>query len=464
MSYALIDNVRLKTFGSRTAVAASGGSTIPLTYAYVGSQETLYFRLPVDKSVTVDWGDGTDPMTVDGQGNDTWSSTSSLYSSNDTYNISITGDTSTLTYISHTNFRPLGGDIAVFTASSEFLYINLNNCDLAGNINDLEILPKLLTLSIEGTDIGGDASGLGNITTLETINISSNPGISGSISSWSNCTNLRAVYAMFGSQINGDISSWSSLSDIITLRLEESNVSGDISGWDMPNATNIRFYQTNVEGNISSWGDKMTSLTDLLGSFCNLTGDVSNLSKITSMQEFWISDNSVTASADDFALGWPNAYRMSLRNIELSGSIDLWSGSDSLNWFYANNTLLDGDIGSLSGVSSLLYVDLANTFVSGNLADLSTMANLDNIEVDGTDVGFFGIPTWSNQADSNQNFNAYDCNWSSTEVDDCLISLANFPVESFDINIAGNNAARTVASDDAYDILTGSNESVTVNT
>jgi len=54
-------------------------------------------------------------------------------------------------------------------------------------------------------------------------------------------------------------------------------------------------------------------------------------------------------------------------------------------------------------------------------------------------------------------------NWTSTMVDNALIAMAGGPVYNTTINLGGNNAARTSASDSAKATLLANGCSITVN-
>ena len=78
-----------------------------------------------------------------------------------------------------------------------------------------------------------------------------------------------------------------------------------------------------------------------------------------------------------------------------------------------------------------------------------------------TDIGFASaVPSWTN---NNINIDFKDCEWTATEVDNCMIALANGPVTNCTINIAGTNAARTAASDAAKVIILANGNALTVN-
>lgn len=76
-----------------------------------------------------------------------------------------------------------------------------------------------------------------------------------------------------------------------------------------------------------------------------------------------------------------------------------------------------------------------------------------------TRVTFDNIVAWN----LIETFFSQDCGWSSVMVDNCLISLANGGTTGQNINIGGNNASRTAASNSAMITLLAAGNTITVN-
>jgi len=118
-----------------------------------------------------------------------------------------------------------------------------------------------------------------------------------------------------------------------------------------------------------------------------------------------------------------------------------------------------GDISIFANAPLLGSLNIQGTGIYG---DLSTLYQLpfSGVLVDrSVGVTFDAIQSFTVTA----RFWAYDCKWTSTMVDNALISLANGGTTTSEIFIAGNNAARTSASDAAKATLEGAGCTVTVN-
>lgn len=93
----------------------------------------------------------------------------------------------------------------------------------------------------------------------------------GDISDWnvSNATSMRAMFAYseFSSK-NSDISKWD-VSNVTTMKymFSGSKFNGDISNWDVSNVTNMHemFVKSKFDGDISNWD--VSSVTDMVNMF-----------------------------------------------------------------------------------------------------------------------------------------------------------------------------------------------------
>lgn len=126
-----------------------------------------------------------------------------------------------------------------------------------------------------------------------------------------------------------------------------------------------------------------------------------------------------------------------------------------------NQLNISGNVNDWYLLINLTRMICYSTSLSGDVSNLSSLNKLDYLTFSSTSVTFDNQTTFSNTG----TIYLRDCNWTSTMVDNCLISLAASPVQNATINIAGNNAARTSASDAAVAILedVANNNTLTVN-
>ena len=252
------------------------------------------------------------------------------------------------------------------------------------------------------------------LTYLTLIDINGHAGLSGDVSGLGDCTDLTYIDCS-STGVDGDVSSWSSLVNLTHLDCDLTSVSGDISGWSaLVNLVSLYCGSTSVSGDISGW----SALTDLIYLYCYTTS--------------------------------------------VEGDISSWATLVNLEDLVCFGTNVEGDVSGWSTMSSLRYLMGYNTSISGDISGWSTFSGfISNMWANNTDIGFASsVPSWTNNA---INIDFKDCEWTATEVDNCMIALANGPVTNCTINIAGTNAARTAASDAAKVIILANGNALTVN-
>jgi len=144
-------------------------------------------------------------------------------------------------------------------------------------------------------------------------------------------------------------------------------------------------------------------------------------------------------------------------NHDFEGDIvNLLACSEPISYIFNNNSRIYGDI-SLFASKTITLFNLGGTSISGDFS-LSCTAWPGLCAVAGSLVTFDTIVSWT----AGGNFFAQSTGWTSTMVDNCLISLANGGTTGKVINLGGTNAVRTSASDAAFAQLDAVN-TLTVN-
>ena len=170
-----------KRFGlnSRRAVA----SVLPFATASADLSQSYTVKLPIGKSLTIDWGDGS---SDDYAGNDNTNvAVTHTYSGAGSYDIIFKGD-----YL----------DLTVLHCTSNFL---------TGDVSGWSALTSLTYLSCDYNSLTGDVSGWSAMTSLTDLSCGSN-SLTGDVSGWSALTSLTYLYCT-GNLLSGDVSSWSAL-------------------------------------------------------------------------------------------------------------------------------------------------------------------------------------------------------------------------------------------------------------
>lgn len=236
----------------------------------------------------------------------------------------------------------------------------------------------------------------------------------------------------WGIDLTGDTTSITQL-----LAVAQSWIEGDIGNIAvLTGLIALYTYNTSINGNISG----ISSLTGLrtlhLSGLASITGDLSNL------------------------VGMPLTY-LNLGSTGVTGSIASLSSMTGMIGLYLYDTAVTGALSNLSGMTSATTVSLYNSSVSGDFADLAPLTSLLATFLYDTNVDTYtqgSLPAWTNN-----NIRVYNLGWDSTEVDNSLIDLDAAGGTGGTFNVAGTNAARTSASNDAYTSLLGKSWDVTVN-
>jgi len=119
-----------------------------------------------------------------------------------------------------------------------------------------------------------------------------------------------------------------------------------------------------------------------------------------------------------------------------------------------------GDVSVFAGWTQLTYLSLLQSNMTGDASALKTLTMADLINIYDADISFDSSDAWTG-------VNCYiemHCSWTSTEVDNALIAFSGGDFSGQTISIGDNNAARTSASDSAYNTLIANGNTVTVNT
>jgi len=131
-----------------------------------------------------------------------------------------------------------------------------------------------------------------------------------------------------------------------------------------------------------------------------------------------------------------------------------------LNYLIFEGTSVSGNISDLKIFTTLTYLNLGWTNMTGDIADIDTLTNITFLRLCASHFTYstMVIP------DSWTKIEVYDLGWNSATVDQFIIDL-DTPgrVANGTLNIAGNNAARTHASDTAKANLEAKGWVITAN-
>ena len=229
---------------------------------------------------------------------------------------------------------------------------------------------------------------------------------------------------------------------------------------DIPGVTTIDMgSESNISVNIGGFS-KLSSLTSLRLEATSTTGDVSAMAGLTSLTELYLHSTSVSGNISNFS-SHTSLQHLRLGSTSVIGNISSLSGLTALVSLYLYSTSILGDIADIAPLTLLTNLRLYDTSLSGDIADINALTSLTKLYAHSSDVDYTTatLPAWSNndiRIDSTEL-------QSSSEVDQFLIDLAAAGGTNGTLNIAGDNAARTSASDAAKATLLANGWTVTVN-
>jgi hypothetical protein len=216
-------------------------------------------------------------------------------------------------------------------------------------------------------------------------------------------------------------------------------VSGDIERLsELTGVTLFNFRGSGIYGDIGALKDA-SSITSILGNSSNVTGDIAELANIPSL-------NSIT-----------------LHETEVHGDISAFADSTWFVSLHIENTNVSGNVESLLGLSLLNNLQFSNTLVTGDISGFYALPLLSFLWFDGCDISFSEANNWSFDAGYGNEIKLNDCNLTSDEVDNVLISFAGGSNSNFTMTIGGNNAIRTSVSDAALATLIGRGWDIDLN-
>jgi uncharacterized protein YijF (DUF1287 family) len=258
--------------------------SIALTCTTTGAQTLGLDNIAVatDKSVTVDWGDGS-KNTYTGEAARTHD-----YAAAGTYTVRFV-DYKNLTKL-FTDDSKVSGDISGWVLWSGLTYLSLYSTSVEGDISSWTLPASLTHLYLYVTSVEGDISSWTLPASLQYLYLN-NTSVEGDISSWTLPASL-ANLSLYSTSVSGDVSSWTLPASLANLLLNNTSVEGDISSWTLP-ASLVRLYlhYTSVEGDISGW-----TLPALLETFLHHTsveGDISGWTLPASLTHLYLNNTSL---------------------------------------------------------------------------------------------------------------------------------------------------------------------------
>ncbi len=283
--------------------------------------------------------------------------------------------------------------------------------EIYGDFSSFTYTPKLKTLDIGFTEIGGDIASLAGLSELKELiknedNESPKENIYGDVSALQNLD--LHVIKLHHTNVYGDISFASNMQNLFWIRMPYTSVSGDISSLPDGMLGIVDLAQTDVTGDIAAFaGENMIAVdlseTNVYGDisvfegmqdlmmirfpYCDgVTGDLSSIRNIGRLENVEVDYTGVYGDIGEInALFELRVFKAT--DTRISGDVAAFSDKNNLVQIYLNGCRgISGDIGVFSGLENLEQLGLRDTGVSGNAWEFYNNPKISDLNLDGTNV------------------------------------------------------------------------------
>ena len=178
---------------ARNARLLANSNPLPTSMDFFIASNTftsVVLRFPVGKSITVHWGD--DSSTVYNGNDETNVTIGHTYASAGSYQMTLEGDFTELTYIKST-YKSMSGDISGWSVLTNIEEIELAEAGVTGDISGWSAMTKARSISLDATLLTGDLSSWSALTNLEYVK-TRYCNTTGDLSGWSALTKLEQIH------------------------------------------------------------------------------------------------------------------------------------------------------------------------------------------------------------------------------------------------------------------------------
>jgi len=362
-----------------------------------------------------------------------------------------------------------GGDISGWVLPTNLSKLEIGNSGVSGN------LAWTLPASLTYLDIGANYS-LGTISgitfpasfTAACDIYCINSSASGDVSGWVLPTNLRRL-RIDNSQVSGDLA-YTLPASMIQFQFNNDPNIGDISGITLPAAftaaCDISFYYcTNASGDISDW-TLPANLKSLGIHYTKIETDFT-WTLPASMTGLYVQNNSNVGDISNltFPAGFTAAFSLDASNSSANGDVGGWGLPTNMRHVSLNDSLVTGDIGGWVLQANITVLNLHNTTLAGDISQwnlahttLQTFSLYNSDFTYGTGSAFSAIARTTSV-----DYKLNDCGMTTAEIDrilaDCVAS-GNNPNK---IYLTGNSAPTDGQNNADRLTLVGNGWTVTVD-
>src|SRR3989339_343050 len=313
-------------------------------------------------NITVNWGDSASNETLNGS----YVFANHSYSVADTYNISLIGNATRISFYNGTEdsliniLTPISNGLDGITSGYEMFRDakNITNFTTENFFDETSSnVTNMWSMFRDATNFNGNISNWNTSSVVEMGNMFYGAtSFNGNISNW-DVSNVNNMYSMFRGLtfFNQDLNNWdvSSLEGVDAMFYNVTNFNGNISNWNISKISDTWYmfaYAISFNQNLTNWDtSKVINMDHMFYNATNFNGNISswNISKVESMENMFYGATLDTEIYDEILINWANL--SSLKNntpFHAGNSKYSSSASDKRNYIITNYnwTITDGGL------------------------------------------------------------------------------------------------------------------------
>src|SRR3989339_695560 len=313
-------------------------------------------------NITVNWGDSASNETLNGS----YVFANHSYSVADTYNISLIGNATRISFYNGTEdsliniLTPISNGLDGITSGYEMFRDakNITNFTTENFFDETSSnVTNMWSMFRDATNFNGNISNwdVSNVNNMYSM-FRGLTFFNQDLNNWdvSSVTEMRHMFRD-ATSFNGNISNWntSSVTDMNNMFYNATSFNQDLSNWDVSSVTNMdnMFYNaTSFNQDLSNWDvSSVINMDNMFYNATNFNGNISswNISKVESMENMFYGATLDTEIYDEILINWANL--SSLKNntpFHAGNSKYSSSASDKRNYIITNYnwTITDGGL------------------------------------------------------------------------------------------------------------------------
>lgn len=259
------------------------------------------------------------------------------------------------------------------TLSQSILHFDVSNNHLEGTVGTaISNLTLLQHLGLNGNILKGELPYIGNLTSLNFLDVSKNEGLSGTFreSGISNLTTTLQTLHLANNNFTGSLDSLVNFTLLKSLDLSGNEFEGGVDGIaNLTMATNLNLARNRLNGTLPDMS-LLTSLEELDVSDNDLTGSIEGLATLVTLQTINLANNKLNGTLDSLA-ALTSLQVLDAHHNNFTRGLEIISSFTKLEALNVAENSLNGTLPQLNALSSLRYLNVSSNFFTGTIPNLA---------------------------------------------------------------------------------------------